>query len=439
MVIILPYMSKLFGRPILFALACALGLPLAPAAAAPPDAAQADAARATVRAALTNPDAAVPPMAVWWLQRHALAQPEPALAKLTAELTHRVDTALDDRAASDALRLLLWAGQAALETVGARAQADRLAAAVIAEPVVADEATLADQVIILWALAEAGATLDVDEWLAAAAARAPELLGDGQTLLPDMRQEPYATALLALARLQAAGQPVDALLTNLHAAHDAAYGLADGTYERRPDGPRSVRDGRALAGNPAMALAYLTLGDRDAAERVLEATADQTADDPRHAGWWLAAELYTAGDDGAGAAAGGAAVPVVATAQTPEVALRATLAPAAADGTAQLDLAVTMTAPWHIYAHEPESAIVTPTVVTITPPEGGEVLGIDYPAGIDFVFAGEPCLVYADTVTIPARVKLPAGGGPVQAALRFQACDDNSCLRPTTLRVELTP
>jgi thiol:disulfide interchange protein DsbD len=93
---------------------------------------------------------------------------------------------------------------------------------------------------------------------------------------------------------------------------------------------------------------------------------------------------------------------------------------------------------WHINAHRPTSDALIPTTLSVTPPTGFDVGEIEYPAperrNLRFA-AGETLLLYSGGVRfrIPLVVKTPftQSGATFEAKLRFQACDDTRCLRPT--------
>ncbi|HUO86922.1 MAG TPA: thioredoxin family protein [Thermoanaerobaculia bacterium] len=91
---------------------------------------------------------------------------------------------------------------------------------------------------------------------------------------------------------------------------------------------------------------------------------------------------------------------------------------------------------WHVNAHRPTYDYLIPTTLTVTPPSGWSEPSIEYPAAVrrTFAFAGEPLDVYEGKVVIRSRVPVPADAGegryPLAVRLRYQACDDDSCLPP---------
>jgi suppressor for copper-sensitivity B len=90
---------------------------------------------------------------------------------------------------------------------------------------------------------------------------------------------------------------------------------------------------------------------------------------------------------------------------------------------------------WHVQAHVPTYDYLIPTELRLDLPPGAGEPAIDYPAPVryKFGFADDELDVYEGTLRIPVRFALPASAGPavrVAATLRYQACDDRSCLPP---------
>ncbi|MBX6315111.1 MAG: AGE family epimerase/isomerase, partial [Isosphaeraceae bacterium] len=127
----------------------------------------------------------------------------------------------------------------------------------------------------------------------------------------------------------------------------------------------------------------------------------------------------------------------------PIVMAEASLAPAAmvAPGrTCEATLTIRIKEGWHLYAHEAEAGV--PTTVTLA--EGGPaaLAGVDYPQGELRALAGaERVAVYEDRVSLPLRLRIAedARAGPAELTLRvrYQACNDRSCLAPASLSVPL--
>jgi thiol:disulfide interchange protein DsbD len=115
-------------------------------------------------------------------------------------------------------------------------------------------------------------------------------------------------------------------------------------------------------------------------------------------------------------------------------------------GTVAIAVTATIESGWHVNAHEPNQPFLKPTVLTVTVPEGVRVEPINYPAPEQhpFAFAGGATLpVYQGKLELRTAIHVPAnfaaGQLRVAAELQYQACDDSTCLRPTsaTSAVEL--
>jgi DsbC/DsbD-like thiol-disulfide interchange protein len=96
---------------------------------------------------------------------------------------------------------------------------------------------------------------------------------------------------------------------------------------------------------------------------------------------------------------------------------------------------------WHINSHEPIQDFLIPTSVMVTGALPVSAGSIDYPPGDKAELAGETLSLYTGTVelSIPLTVGLEAapGVGEVPLRIRFQACDDTTCLPPETLELRV--
>ncbi len=99
---------------------------------------------------------------------------------------------------------------------------------------------------------------------------------------------------------------------------------------------------------------------------------------------------------------------------------------------------------WHVNAHEPNQPYLIPTELTLAVPSGVAAAAVSYPPPEKRAFAfsgGKELLVYggrldlATAVTVPER--FPGDLILIEAVLRYQACNDTTCLRPTTARAAL--
>jgi thiol:disulfide interchange protein DsbD len=101
---------------------------------------------------------------------------------------------------------------------------------------------------------------------------------------------------------------------------------------------------------------------------------------------------------------------------------------------------MTIASGWHVNAHDPTDRFLIPTTLEVTPPPGVKAGEVRYPAAVEKTLAfaeGKKLRLYEGRVRIEAPLEgTGSGPGPVRAKLRYQACDDTTCLPPKT--VELT-
>jgi uncharacterized protein YcnI len=97
---------------------------------------------------------------------------------------------------------------------------------------------------------------------------------------------------------------------------------------------------------------------------------------------------------------------------------------------------------FHMNSNKPSEDYLIPTTLTANAPAGIRVVDTMYPAGQlkDFSFSPKkPLNVYTDTVTL--KMKLAADGSAtigttsVPVTLRYQACNDSTCLPPVKVPV----
>jgi uncharacterized protein len=106
----------------------------------------------------------------------------------------------------------------------------------------------------------------------------------------------------------------------------------------------------------------------------------------------------------------------------------------------EVDLNLTIKENYHIYANPAGSDDVIPTVVSLAPGSGATLVEVRYPSGEAKVLASsgpEKVTVYEKKATPTARIRLSPDFKPGPATftlkVRYQACDDKSCLAPATL------
>lgn len=111
---------------------------------------------------------------------------------------------------------------------------------------------------------------------------------------------------------------------------------------------------------------------------------------------------------------------------------------AGADGSGRVVTTVTVAAGYHVNAHQPTEEFLIPTVLTLRA-DGVAFDEPTYPKPVErrFAFAGDkPLLVYDGAFDVVAAAR-PMPASPVEVTLRYQACDDERCLPPTTARATI--
>ncbi len=111
--------------------------------------------------------------------------------------------------------------------------------------------------------------------------------------------------------------------------------------------------------------------------------------------------------------------------------------PVGPEGRTELALAVTIAPGWHVNAHDPDRPYLIPTNLQLEPPAGAKVAEVRYPDAVvrSLAFAGgTPLRLYEGRFTIAVRLE-GAATGTLTGGLRYQACNDETCLPPRTLPV----
>lgn len=108
---------------------------------------------------------------------------------------------------------------------------------------------------------------------------------------------------------------------------------------------------------------------------------------------------------------------------------------AIAGGSLPVAIEITVAEGWHINANPGRPAFVIPTELKLTGDSKLKLDGIKYPKGHDFKLDGidEALSVYEGTILLKGVIHLPenaSGEVPVTLQLRYQACNNVSCLAP---------
>lgn len=105
----------------------------------------------------------------------------------------------------------------------------------------------------------------------------------------------------------------------------------------------------------------------------------------------------------------------------------------AAGKDAVIDLHFKVDAGMHINSHAPREKGLIATRLIVAEMPGMKVGPVEFPAGSDYTLAAVPSdklSVYSGEFVIHAHVQAAAGQHMFQGALRYQACDTNSCYPP---------
>lgn len=117
--------------------------------------------------------------------------------------------------------------------------------------------------------------------------------------------------------------------------------------------------------------------------------------------------------------------------------------PVAPGTTTRLTALAQVESGWHVNAHKPNEPFLIPTAITLTLPDGVIAGDLTYPEpeAKSFQFApGKQLLVYEGEIRMEAPLTIAANQAEgeiiVAAELRYQACNDTTCLPPRTVRAE---
>jgi len=132
------------------------------------------------------------------------------------------------------------------------------------------------------------------------------------------------------------------------------------------------------------------------------------------------------------AAPAGAQSPAVMTAQA-----KLPAAPVARGKTIMVAVRLNIKHPYHVNANPATEKFLIPTNVSIKAMSGVTAGKPLYPKGkaIKFAFFGKPLSVYENTVMVRLPLKVAANARPglrqLSGVVKYQACNDKSCLMPT--------
>jgi DsbC/DsbD-like thiol-disulfide interchange protein len=108
----------------------------------------------------------------------------------------------------------------------------------------------------------------------------------------------------------------------------------------------------------------------------------------------------------------------------------------------QVAVVVNIASGFHMNSHKPTDAYLIPTTLTPQLPAGFTLTDIVYPAGHPEKFAfspNQPLDVYTGAVTLrmklAAQTAAPLGHATIPMVLRYQACNQTTCLPPVKVPV----
>src|SRR5262249_61871290 len=107
-------------------------------------------------------------------------------------------------------------------------------------------------------------------------------------------------------------------------------------------------------------------------------------------------------------------------------------------GNVEAVVELTIAPGWHVNAHRPRDEFLVPTTLEIEPPPGQKAAEVSWPEPVErtlAISAGKALLLYEGQVRLSAPLSgtAAASAPPLRARLRFQACNDATCLPPNTL------
>ncbi len=99
---------------------------------------------------------------------------------------------------------------------------------------------------------------------------------------------------------------------------------------------------------------------------------------------------------------------------------------------------------YHINANKPADEFLIPTTLTAQLPNGLRQVGTVYPPqqSLKFSFSQTPLLVYTGRAPVflqmEAEMDAPLGATTIPVVLRYQACNDSTCLPPVKIPISVT-
>jgi hypothetical protein len=95
----------------------------------------------------------------------------------------------------------------------------------------------------------------------------------------------------------------------------------------------------------------------------------------------------------------------------------------------------------HINAHVPRQKSLIRTELIEAEPGGVKIAAVDFPDGVDYAFPADPTqklIVYNGEFVLKMHLTAQRGTHLLEGALRYQACDTNTCFPPRKLPVAVS-
>jgi hypothetical protein len=106
----------------------------------------------------------------------------------------------------------------------------------------------------------------------------------------------------------------------------------------------------------------------------------------------------------------------------------------------QVDLHFKIAEGLHVNSHQPHTEDLIPTTLKFSNGDSVQATKIVFPAGEDYAFAaspGEKLSVYSGEFILHTELIAARGDHLVQATLRYQACNHNTCMPPHSIPVAI--
>jgi Disulphide bond corrector protein DsbC len=108
---------------------------------------------------------------------------------------------------------------------------------------------------------------------------------------------------------------------------------------------------------------------------------------------------------------------------------------------AQIDLHFRVANGLHINSHAPLDKFLIPARLAVVEAQGLNVTAVDFPPGTEYALQFSPkekLSVYTGEFVLHAHLTAQPGEHLLAGALRYQACDSNSCMPPHSIPVSVT-